>query len=442
MSAGVIISISDITQFFIQVSLALLVGALIGIEREHARTELERTGKIKGHVLGPIFGLRSTILFSLLGFMFAFITTYTGDRIFIVVGLIFALTIATSVYIANVLVTKHTGATTYISVLIVFFIGALVGFGGYTNYIAAGAISIIVTFLLAIKRTLVKFTTKLTNEELMSALKFGVVAFIILPLLPNTTIDPWGVINPFSVWFVVVAVSAIYFLSYVLLKELSYKGLIVSSFFGGLINSAATTLHIANLVKEKKGIIMSAAGGVCLALFASMISDLIVILIVIQNVNLVLTVLLPYTAGMAVLLFFAFWDVEHQKSEGERIRLKSPFALRPALEFGAIYLLLLVVGSALNTFFGTIGLSLSTIIGSLWSSSTVIFSLANLSKTGIIPIRTAAEFNILAVIIATMVKFVWANFSMNKNFSRRVLYAMALTAAVIAITAAAQFLFF
>ena len=70
--------------------------------------------------------------------MFAFITSFTSESIFMVVGLVFALTIATSVYLANVFVTKHTGATTYISVLVVFFIGALVALGGYpTN--TAGA---------------------------------------------------------------------------------------------------------------------------------------------------------------------------------------------------------------------------------------------------------------------------------------------------------------
>ena len=44
--------------------------------------------------------------------MFAFITSFTSESIFMVVGLVFALTEAMSVYLANVFVTKHTGATT------------------------------------------------------------------------------------------------------------------------------------------------------------------------------------------------------------------------------------------------------------------------------------------------------------------------------------------
>jgi len=441
MSGEVILGISDLLPFFIQFALAVLVGALIGIEREHARAELEKSGKIKDHILGPIFGIRSTILFSLLGFMFAFITTFTGESVFIVVGLIFALTIATSVYLSNVFITKHTGATTYISVLVVFFVGALVGFGGYANYIVAGAVSIIVTFLLALKRRLTTFSTKLTNEELMSALKFGVIAFIILPLLPNTPIDPWGVINPFSVWFVVVAVSTVYFISYIMLKEFSHKGILVSSFFGGLINSAATALHLAAIVKEKKNLVMTAAAGICVAMIASMVSDLVVVFFVIQNIQLILLTILPYVVGMAVLVFFAFWDIKHQHGEGEKIKLKSPFALKPALEFGVIYLLLLVVSSALNMFLGNIGLTISTVVGSMWSSSTVIFSLANLSKVGVISFKTAAQFNILAVSVATMVKCMWVNFSLNKGFSKKVLYTMIATTAAIIITALIEFLF-
>lgn len=435
-------SIGQGLNFFVSATLALLIGALIGIEREHARSEIERCGKIKNHVLWPIFGIRSTIFFSLLGFMFSFLFSYTNNQVFLVIGLVFALTITTSVYLANVLVTRHTGATTYISTLLVFFLGVLVGFGNYTYYVAAGALAIIMTILLATKRVLVKFTTKLTNDELMSALKFGVVAFIILPLLPNKAIDPWGIFNPFSIWFVVVVVSAIYFLSYILLKEFSHKGILVSAFFGGLINSTATTLNLASIVKLKNKLALTGSSGVYLALFASMLSDILVVLFVINNLKIISMVILPYIAGFVVLLVSVFLNVKHHKeTKEEKIKIKSPFAIKPALEFAAIYTLFLAVNAVFEKLIGEPALILSTVLGSLWSSSTVIFSLANLSNLGVIPFKTAAVFVVLALVVSTLVKCAWASFSKNKQFTKMIIKTMAVTASVIVITALIQFLF-
>jgi len=433
-------NVNVIVQFFIEFALALTVGALIGIEREHARYELEKSGKIKGHVLGPIFGIRSTILFSMLGFLFAVLTRYLDNNLLMIVGLVFALTISTSVYLANVWITKHTGATTYIAVLIVFFLGALIGFGGYDNYVAAGTIAIIMTSLLALKRKLVGFTTKLTNEEIISALKFGIVAFVIYPLLPNRIIDPWGILNPSSIWFVVVAVSAIYFLSYILLREFSHKGLEISAFFGGLINSSATVFSLASIVKEKKKLAFNAAVGVYLTIFATIVSDFVLIIFVLNSMDLMMKLLLPYVVAMTIPLIAVIWCVEWQKkSVVEHVKMASPFAFKSALQFASIYIILLVVSTFIDKIVGPAGLAISTIVGSLWSSSTVILSLGSLSNLGIISKDTTAQFVILAVLVSILVKIAWARTSLNKEFSNRVTKVVLLTAAAFAITAFVQF---
>lgn len=440
MALELAMNVNVIVQFFIEFALALTVGALIGIEREHARYELEKSGKIKGHVLGPIFGIRSTILFSMLGFLFAVLTRYLDNNLLMIVGLVFALTISTSVYLANVWITKHTGATTYIAVLIVFFLGALIGFGGYDNYVAAGAIAIIMTSLLALKRKLVGFTTKLTNEEIISALKFGIVAFVIYPLLPNRIIDPWGILNPSSIWFVVVAVSAIYFLSYILLREFSHKGLEISAFFGGLINSSATVFSLASIVKEKKKLAFNAAVGVYLTIFATIVSDFVLIIFVLNSMDLMMKLLLPYVVAMTIPLIAVIWCVEWQKkSVVEHVKMASPFAFKSALQFASIYIILLVVSTFIDKIVGPAGLAISTIVGSLWSSSTVILSLGSLSNLGIISKDTTAQFVILAVLVSILVKIAWARTSLNKEFSNRVTKVVLLTAAAFAITAFVQF---
>ena len=49
----------------------------------------------------------------------------------------------------------------------------------------------------------------MSTEDLRVTLQFALVAAVILPLLPNRTIDPLGLVNPLQIWLVVVLVSGI-----------------------------------------------------------------------------------------------------------------------------------------------------------------------------------------------------------------------------------------
>ena len=57
----------------------------------------------------------------------------------------------------------------------------------------AGA-GVVTVGLLAYKSTLHGFLSRITSQELRSALLLAAMTFIALPLLPDRTIDPWGAI--------------------------------------------------------------------------------------------------------------------------------------------------------------------------------------------------------------------------------------------------------
>lgn len=396
-----------------QLLLAILFGALIGIEREHTRHMHHMKGL-------PIFGVRTTIIFSILGFVCAYVSRVMDNVGIIIFGAVLALVVTTAVYIANVWVKKYTGSTTYISMFIVFFLGVLAGLGGMFNMTAAGIIAIITTLFLAARRTMIGWVKKLTNEEIFAALKLGILAIIILPLLPTTAIDPWGIIIPSQVWYVVIAVSAISFLSYILLKEFSYKGILVSSFFGGLISGSATAYQIAEWVKKKRKLVDFANPGVLLACFAGHIGDIIVIAFILGNFLLLKKVALAYIFGLVSLAVMTF--VLYKKhNHASELNIKSPFAIIPALKFGAMYLGLTVLAFLLKQYFGTLGLVPVIIAGSLISSSAVIASMATLAKDGGIGLDSAALMVVLAVVVSLMIKSFWVQNSENKTLKRTVL---------------------
>lgn len=56
---------------------------------------------------------------------------------------------------------------------------------------------------------------RITDQELLGALTFAIAAVVIIPLLPNCLVDPFGLLNLFTIWRLGVVAIAIRFLGYV-----------------------------------------------------------------------------------------------------------------------------------------------------------------------------------------------------------------------------------
>lgn len=78
--------------------------------------------------------------------------------------------------------------------------------------------------LLAAKRPLHRFATKVvSDQDVKDAMSLFVVAFVVLPLLPNRPLGPYGVLNPARVWWLVVAVTLIGWTGYVAARALCQR---------------------------------------------------------------------------------------------------------------------------------------------------------------------------------------------------------------------------
>src|SRR5207248_3882702 len=91
-------------------------------------------------------------------------------------------------------------------------IGVMAGAGAL---VLAGAIGIGTVVLLASKERLESFSEALTREELSATLTLAVLAAVILPVLPDTQLGPWGVWNPRNLWLVVVLVCGLSFVAFI-----------------------------------------------------------------------------------------------------------------------------------------------------------------------------------------------------------------------------------
>ena len=177
---------------------ALLIGALVGIDRERKKAA------DPGHSFG---GIRTHILLALIG--------AASSRLAHELASPWVLTIALGVVGAAVVAgyvrgsrgpDEAYGLTSEMAAITVFLLGAMAAAGEPELAVALGVVT---SAVLAFKQPLHGAVQRLDTQDVFAGLKLLIASFIVLPLLPDTTIDPWQAINPYKLWLLVVLISAL-----------------------------------------------------------------------------------------------------------------------------------------------------------------------------------------------------------------------------------------
>ena len=159
-------------------------------------------------------------------------------------------------------------------------------------------LGIATAILLAMKERIHHFARVVEKFEFTDTLKFCAITFIILPLLPNNAIDPWGVIVPYKIWLMVVLISGISYLGYIFVKILGPdRGVGLTGFMGGLTSSTAVATVMASKSRENPGIMRPAVFAAILASSVMFIRVLVQIAVV--NSQIMDQVMLPMAAMFA-----------------------------------------------------------------------------------------------------------------------------------------------
>ena len=126
----------------------------------------------------------------------------------------------------------------------------------------------VVVGLLISKTRIHRFAREIVSEvELEDAIKFFVVAFVILPLLPDRQLGPYGVLNPSKIWLLVVLLTGIGWVGYIGVRALGpERGLLVTGLAGGFVSASATTASMGRLSRTVAGL----RGPLASALLASL----------------------------------------------------------------------------------------------------------------------------------------------------------------------------
>jgi uncharacterized membrane protein (DUF4010 family) len=117
------------------------------------------------------------------------------------------------------------------------------------------ALAVAVTVFLSLKETLHDWAHRISREDISATLKFAIITFIILPVLPNKVYGPFDAFNPHEIWLIVVLISGIGFVGYILLKQFGpSRGIGMVGILGGLISSTAVTLAFSRRSKLQSGV--------------------------------------------------------------------------------------------------------------------------------------------------------------------------------------------
>lgn len=267
---------------------ALAIGLLIGLERERRKGEGEDRSAA---------GLRTFALVGLLGGLTALIAV---PGLMLLAGGFVALAAITAYALGD---RKDPGLTGEVALVVTFVLGAL----AQTRPAVALGTGVVVAALLAFRGPLHRLVRdRITDQELLDALTFAIAAVVILPLLPDRAVDPFGLFNPFTLWRLAVVAMALSFAGYVAQRLFGGRyGLLVAGLAAGLVSSTAAVAAMGARAKSQPAVAEASAAGAV----AAMIGSLVYLTAIVAAVSLPLAATLAVPLGLAAVLMLGYATV-------------------------------------------------------------------------------------------------------------------------------------
>ncbi|WP_457654614.1 MgtC/SapB family protein [Rhodocaloribacter sp.] len=327
---------------------ALLLGILIGLERESSKKEFEEYAGVRTFTLLSLFGFGCAWLFQLQ-------VTLALPLGLLAVGALTVLEYLTKRQ------GGHRGWTSEVAALLTYVIGALALLADVWVPMALGVIA---TLLLAEKAQIETYVERLEKTEFLAVVKFLLVTVIILPALPDRGYTRFA-LNPAHIWQIVVLVSSIGFVGYFLSKRFGKRvGLWLSGLLGGIVSSTAVTVAVGRLAQrspEQRGS----------ALQATLLASAVMYLRILVLVWILNPAFMPDLWWRLVLLFIVgvalavpVHPTHAVPSEPPTSTLQNPFEIRPAVVFASLFVVLSVATTLVKNAFGDAGLlTLSALVG-------------------------------------------------------------------------------
>jgi uncharacterized membrane protein (DUF4010 family) len=385
-----------------RLTVSLAIGLLVGLERGWQTRDAESNRRAAG--------FRTFALSGLLGGVTGLIALQTTAS---VIGWVFLGYIAafTAFHWLEARNEGHASVTSVVAGMLTFLLGTMAVVGDLQLAIAC---AVGMTVLLALREPLHRWIDSLSWQEIRAVLILLAMSFLLLPLLPNRSIDPWNAINPYQIWLLAIMIGAISFAGYVAVKAFGNRlGVFMAAVAGGLASSTATTLALAKLAREHPSssgllsagillagvVMMLRAGAIAVALNGALLTSVLPTL---------LTAAAVLGIGAAILFF------RNVQQETPELRINNPLAIGTAIKLTAVLAAVMLAAELVRRMFGGIGILVVAALSGIVDVDALTISIARMAR-GDVDSNTAARAIMVAIAINTVSKAIMAGWVGNRR---------------------------
>ncbi len=347
-----------------QLGIALGLGLLVGMQRERGDSALA--------------GIRTFPLLTVAGFLTGLLA---ADQPW--------LTGAGLLALAALLVVGHwtrlregepsPGLTTETAALTLYLAGACLAaqWTGVAVTVGGG-----VAVLLYLKPEMRRFVGRIGDTDFRAIMQFVLITLVILPVLPDQAYGPYGVLNPFTIWLLVVLIVGLSLAGYVAYKFFGETaGVLLGGLLGGVVSSTATTVGFARRARAEPA--QAGAAALVIAIASTVVFGrvLVVLAVIAPPVFRAAGPPLTALAGMLALVCGGYaWF-----SRPARASLpppENPSELKSALLFAGLFAVILLAVAAAREHLGDHGLYAVAALSGLTDMDAITLSTAEMTRDG------------------------------------------------------------
>lgn len=394
----------ELAELFKLFAISLLLGAFIGLERERGERR-------------PL-GIRSFTLISGTGTVLALVSDRTGQPWVLPAAFV---TLGALLVVAHMglLEEGRHGLTTELAGLMAFGLGIMVHTGPLELAIALGVAT---AAILHFKPQLHALADRSGEKDIYAMVQFGLVAFVILPVLPNRNFGPYEVLNPYNIWLMVVLVSGINLAAYVTLSFVGNRyGGLISGVLGGMVSSTATTFSFSQRARDATDFTYPAALAIIAA--TAVTAPRMAVEIGVVNLQFLGRAWLPLTVMFAASLAPVawYWFFRRGSVPDEAPKVKNPAQLGTAIIFAVLYAVISLALAAAQQHFGEAGTYTVSALSGLTDVDAITLSTARLVGSGRMADAAASDILIIAYMSNLVAKGALASFVGTRRLARMIL---------------------
>jgi len=382
---------------------ALGIGLLIGAERERRKGE--------GPSRSPA-GIRTFTVASLAG---AVSLLVGGEALFAIATAGVILLTGVGYWRGQ----RDPGLTTELALIVTTLLGGL----SMQNPALAAGLAVTVACVLAARLPLHRFVRfAITEDELKDALIFAGATLVVLPLVPDRPMGPYGALNPHSIWVLVILVMAIGAAGHLAVRVLGPRvGLPIAGLASGFISSTATIAAMGARAAKTTDALTAAVAAAVLSTIATIVQMALVLGVTSIPTLRMLSIPLIF-AGLAAVVYGGASMARALRSKTEsETQSGRVFSLTTALIFALTLSGVLVASAALREWFGEAGVILAAALAGLIDTHSAAISVASLVASGKMSAVDAVFPILVGLSTNTASKMIVAGISGGRPFALRVI---------------------